>query len=103
MDPPEAIPPSDVELDRQVGLTLRWPDGALAHLDLVTLRVMCPCAECRGLREQDRVVWPKPSSPQPLEALGAELVGAWGLSITWNDGHSTGIYPWNLLRDWGGA
>lgn len=30
----------------------------------------------------------------------AELVGAWGISITWNDGHSTGIYAWEILRRW---
>jgi DUF971 family protein len=30
----------------------------------------------------------------------AELVGAWGLSVTWNDGHATGIYPWDALRRW---
>jgi DUF971 family protein len=30
----------------------------------------------------------------------AALVGAWGLGITWDDGHSTGIYPFESLRKW---
>jgi DUF971 family protein len=30
----------------------------------------------------------------------AELVGAWGMSIRWSDGHSTGIYSWDALRRW---
>ena len=60
----------------------------------------CPCAECRGLRDRGQTVWPKPTSPEPLRAENAELVGAWGLSIPWNDGHSTGIYAWDVLRDW---
>jgi DUF971 family protein len=42
-------------------------------------------------------VWPQPSSPQPLRIVDAELVGAWGISFTWNDRHSTGIYSWELL------
>ena len=39
--------------------------------------------------------WP-PRSP----IVDAELVGAWGLSMRWSDGHDTGIYSWAALRDW---
>ena len=30
----------------------------------------------------------------------ANLHGVWGLVITWNDGHATGIYPFETLRRW---
>jgi DUF971 family protein len=101
MELPHAPAPTQIELDRAHGLTLRWEDdGIELHFGLEELRVNCPCAECRGLREQGRPVWPKPSSPQPLEAVTAELVGGWGLTIIWNDRHDTGIYPWSLLRIW---
>ncbi|MBV8304163.1 MAG: DUF971 domain-containing protein, partial [Acidimicrobiia bacterium] len=43
----------------------------------------------------------KPTNKKPLRAEGAELVGAWGVSLRWNDGHSTGIYAWDVLRAWG--
>jgi len=36
----------------------------------------------------------------PLRVEHAELHDAWGLNITWNDGHNTGIYPFELLRQW---
>jgi DUF971 family protein len=36
----------------------------------------------------------------PLRVEDAELVGAWGITFTWNDGHSTGIFSWALLRQW---
>jgi DUF971 family protein len=26
------------------------------------------------------------------------MYGAWGLQLTWNDGHATGIYPFDSLR-----
>jgi DUF971 family protein len=42
----------------------------------------------------------------PLRIEGARLHGAWGLVIVWNDGHGTGIYPFESLRRWnegGGA
>jgi ATP-binding protein involved in chromosome partitioning len=100
MEPPDTPPPAGVELDRQHGLTLAFDDGTQLTFGLEELRVNCPCAECRGLREQGLAVWPKPASPRPLAATGAELVGGWGVTITWNDGHNTGIYPWSLLRAW---
>jgi DUF971 family protein len=99
-DLPEAPAPTNVELDRDQGLTVTWPDGSVVSFTLEELRVNCPCAECRGLREQHLPVWPKPSSPQPLAATGAELVGGWGVTLHWNDGHQTGIYSWGLLRAW---
>ncbi|MGI9031253.1 MAG: gamma-butyrobetaine hydroxylase-like domain-containing protein, partial [Ilumatobacteraceae bacterium] len=39
-------------------------------------------------------------SPLPLRVEQADLHGAWGLNITWNDGHATGIYPFEMLRRW---
>jgi DUF971 family protein len=103
MEPPEVAAPEQVELDRAHGLTLRWDDGRELVFGLEELRVNCPCAQCRGLREQGLPTWPTPNSPQPLEAVTAELVGGWGLTITWNDRHDTGIYPWSLLAAWRAA
>jgi DUF971 family protein len=93
-------PPTSLDVDRANGLTATWPDGTSTHFTLEELRVNCPCAECRGLRERGLPVWPKPVSPQPLRAQDAELVGAWGITFTWNDGHTTGIFSWTLLRQW---
>jgi len=97
MELPEAPAPTEVELDRNQGLFLRWPDGSEARFALVDLRQNCPCAECRGLREQGHV----PGGEDP-RATGADLVGAWGMSIRWDDGHETGIYAWSILRAWAG-
>jgi DUF971 family protein len=95
MDLPDAEAPTSVELDRDVGLTLHWADGTTSHFPIDELRRNCPCAECRGLREQGRV-----PATAGVTAVDAELVGGWGLSILWSDGHSTGIYAWSILRAW---
>ena len=92
--------PTNIDLDRANGLTVTWDDGVVSRFELEELRVNCPCAECRGLRDRGEPAWPKPNSPQPLRAEDAELVGAWGLRVTWNDGHGTGIYAWDVLRAW---
>jgi DUF971 family protein len=99
-DLPDSEAPTDVELDRTAGLTLHWVDGSSSHFGLEELRRNCPCAECRGLREQGVPVGPKPRSLLPFTAIGAELIGGWGLTINWSDGHGTGIFAWSILRAW---
>lgn len=92
---------SEVVIDRQrARLEVTYDDGFLASLPLDLVRRSCPCATCRGRREQGHEVWTqRPGSPE-LGVAGAELSGAWGLSIQWSDGHDTGIYPWASLRRW---
>ena len=91
---------SDTVVEREVGVTITFADGYIASFDLLTLRHGCPCATCRNLRDRGEVVWPRPGSPEPLRIADARLHGAWGLNITWNDGHDTGIFPFESLRRW---
>ena len=90
----------DVDVEREVAVTVTFDDGAVCRYELVDLRRGCPCATCRNLRDSGQTAWPRPGSPEPLTIVDAELVGAWGISFTWNDGHATGIYPWDALRTW---
>jgi DUF971 family protein len=97
---PEVEPPRSIELDREQHLRLVWADGTTTTFTLETLRTRCPCATCRGLRDQGGPAYPGPHAPEPLRAVDAELVGNWGLLIRWNDGHDTGIYAWSVLARW---
>jgi DUF971 family protein len=92
--------PERIDVVRHEGLTITFRDGQVARFGLQALRQGCPCATCRGLRDQGVEVWPRPGSPRPLRISNAELHGAWGLSVEWNDGHATGIYPFDALRRW---
>jgi prepilin-type processing-associated H-X9-DG protein len=96
----ERYEPATIDVAREEGVTITFLDGHVARFDLAALRGACPCALCRGLRDQGEEVWPRPGSPTPLRIENAELHGAWGLRITWNDGHSTGIFPFESLRRW---
>jgi DUF971 family protein len=96
----DTFQPASIDVERDESVTLTYVDGHVARFDLVTLRQGCPCATCRGLRDHGEVAWPRPGSPTPLRIDDAELHGAWGLSITWNDGHATGIFPFESLRRW---
>ena len=92
--------PMNIEVERDRAVTLTYVDGYVVSFELVMLRKGCPCATCRGLRDQGEDVWPRPDSPTPLRIEDARLHGAWGLALTWNDGHATGIFPFELLRRW---
>ena len=96
--------PVDVEVDREHGLTLVWPDGHTSRYGLADLRAGCPCAHCRTLRTAGRPSWPtSPGTADQLRVEGAEFAGSYGLQLRWNDGHQTGIFTWELLRRWCGC
>jgi DUF971 family protein len=36
---------------------------------------------------------------EPLKPVKAEAIGRYALGITWSDGHATGIYSFDYLRE----
>ncbi len=88
----------DIVVNRTEGMIVTFADDFVAEFNLMTLRLECPCAECSNYRDMGQESWPRPGSPVPLEITTAELHGGWGLTPTWNDGHRTGIYPFEALR-----
>ncbi|HAZ63043.1 MAG TPA: hypothetical protein DCZ72_05460 [Armatimonadetes bacterium] len=93
---------SDIAVSRSEGLcVLTWSDGRVDKLTLTTLRVECPCATCRDVREK-RAASPLVviSGPPPsAELLAVEPVGGYAIRFQWADGHSSGIYSYSFLRD----
>lgn len=83
-------------------LTIEWGDGATTVLTAVELRNLCPCAHCvdehTGVRKHD-----PSTTAADLETRRVALVGHYALSIDFADGHSTGIFPYRLLRAAGDA
>lgn len=94
--------PAKLDLKKDRGLTIQWADGGTSYYSIAYLRRMSPSAEARRLREQlaANPLTVMPSSPGgPLTALGADLVGNYALRIRFSDGHDTGIYSWDYLRE----
>jgi DUF971 family protein len=88
--------PADIDIRREVSVTVTFEDGVVCQFPVAALRAACPCATCRGMRERGQDV----RVGDDIAIRDAELSGAWGLSLDWNDGHSTGIYAWSTLRRW---
>lgn len=83
---------------RDDGLLVEWTAGGdHVFYPARPLRLACPCAGCveemTGRPLLDPATVPADVAPARLA-----LVGAYGLRVTWSDGHATGIYTFDALR-----
>ena len=78
-------------------LSMLWEDGEQANFDVRDLRLACPCALC--VEEMSGRPLLDPSKVRPdVAPVTLTSVGSYGITIKWNDGHSTGIYSFENLR-----
>jgi DUF971 family protein len=88
------------------GVDIAWSDGHSSHYDFAFLRDQCPCATCNDERAKKKTHAGVnlPSSPllpmykPKLRAQAATQVGNYAIQISFNDGHSTGIFSYDYLR-----
>ena len=104
MEDPTPRPPRHIDLKKDKALTVYWADGQVSTYPIPYLRRMSPSADARALRDQmakdPLTVLPSSaaSGKEPLTATGTEMVGNYAIRITFSDGHDTGIYSWQYLR-----
>jgi len=96
--------PTHIDLKKDKGLTIQWADGSTSYFSIPYLRKMSPSAEARELRSQLKknplTILPSSAvSKGPLVATDAELIGNYAIKIRFSDGHDTGIYSWEYLRE----
>ena len=93
--------PVSIHADRSAGrLDIAWADGHQTSFDAVTLRWLCPCAYCRGEAGMPGWLDTAPSlTTEQTRLVDVHLIGSYAIAPTWADGHSTGYYPFVLLRD----
>jgi len=97
-----------VHVKTGAGLDITWADGHASHYEFAYLRDECPCATCndeRARKESVKAAAPGGGGFNPLpmfkpkaRAQAASQVGNYALSITFSDGHATGIYSYEHLR-----
>jgi len=84
------------------GLRIDWTDGLSSFVSWRTLRSNCPCATCLDDRAKPvnpfRVLTPQEAAAGPPSPVAMKAMGHYAYQITWNDGHSTGIYTVPSLR-----
>lgn len=104
---PEQPLPSKLEL-RDGKLVIAWSDGQVRRYTVRELRNACPCATCREKRNQPPAplaLLPiiTPAEMRPLTLAGMTPVGSYAYSLAFSDGHDTGIFTLEFLRELGTA
>lgn len=91
--------PTELKLDAEKRvLAVSFDDGQSFALPAELLRAMSPSAEVQGHSPEQRVTVPGKKS---VRILKLDLVGNYAVRITFDDGHDTGLYVWEYLRDLG--
>jgi DUF971 family protein len=96
-----------VHVSTGAGLDITWSDAHTSHYDFYYLREHCPCATCREEGAQHGKVEAKtanggsafPMFKPRITARSASPVGSYAIQIEFTDGHSTGIYSFDHLRE----
>jgi DUF971 family protein len=78
-------------------LRIRWADGHSSEYVPRFLRLKCPCAGCVEEMTGRPILRPE-SVPEDVYPLEIRYMGRYALVFHWSDGHTTGIYPFDMLR-----
>ncbi len=82
-------------------ITLRWKDKQETKVSNLSARLSCRCAVCVDEISGKQLLQKEKIRPdiQPKEIFP---LGNYALAINWNDGHSSGIYPYKTIRELAG-
>lgn len=98
--------PTKLELTTTGSLRIIWSDGQVREYAVAELREKCPCATCREKRSAP----PPPvtalpilsmAEAAPLTIAAMKPVGRYAYGIDFSDGHDTGIFTLESLREMG--
>jgi DUF971 family protein len=91
--------PTEIRLKRdRHALGLTFDDGVAYDIAAEMLRVLSPSAEVQGhSAEQRKTIGGK----QGVSITAVDPVGNYAVRLTFDDGHSTGIFTWAYLRKLG--
>lgn len=81
-------------------LRIVWKDGVRSEYAPKDLRCLCPCAGCVDEMTGVRTLRPA-EIDDGVYPTAIHYVGRYALQCIWSDGHSTGIYTFEYLRDIG--
>ena len=90
--------PKDIRaLREQQLLAVAWADRK-ADFPFVYLRSQCTCAQCVHDWTGEQLLDPK-TIPPDIVIEKMELVGSYAVRLHWSDGHNSGLYTWERLRE----
>jgi len=91
------IIPVKIEQPDEKQIEIEWNDGKKSIYPARDLRLACPCATCVDEVTGQRILL-KVNVPATIRPLSIQPVGRYALQIQWSDGHNTGLYGYEMLR-----
>lgn len=91
----EALPVVTPQPDH---IQVQWPDGSEDTLANRDVRGGCQCASCVQEFSGEQL-FDVDTISSDLAATSVDTLGNYAVSIAWNDGHSSGIFTWDRLRE----
>ena len=95
--------PKDVQIiGREIAIA--WDDGRESYLPFASLRAASPSAETQGERDIFGTRYGGHDGPKDysgVEVVGWERIGNYALRFEFSDGHGTGLYSFDYLRQLG--
>ncbi len=79
-------------------VTLTWPSGTTHRVANRTLRLSCQCALCVD-EFTGEVKINEADVPIDIHAREVATVGNYAISVEWSDGHTTGFFPYERLKE----
>lgn len=83
-------------------LAIKWEDGSESFVSLKKLRRYCPCAGCKGEVDIMGNLYKGPDKAldaRAFQLLRVANVGSYAVQPIWADGHATGIYSFEYLKN----
>lgn len=77
-------------------LGVEWSDGSRGACDVRKLRLACPCALCVDEHSGEKILDDN-TVPSDVKLLKVQSVGRYAATLSFSDGHSSGIYPYDKL------
>ncbi|MBV8626357.1 MAG: DUF971 domain-containing protein [Paraburkholderia sp.] len=96
LTPETPVPTGVIVHARSRVLELQYDDGNTYRVPFELLRVYSPSAEVRGHGPGQETLQ---TGKRDVTIVSIEGVGNYALQPTFSDGHSTGLYSWDLLYD----
>ena len=91
--------PKEISRKGSEGLRILWEDGHESVFPWAFLRERCPCAACTGEEGFFKAAVAPVQAPPDIRAEKILPVGRYAVHIRWSDGHETGIYSFEVLRN----
>ena len=92
VQPVQIIEESDSEV------TIKWSDDTESRYTAAQLRRSCPCAACVNEWTGEKMLDPA-NVPDDLTLNKTALVGRYALNFQFSDGHETGLYSFQYLKE----